>query len=116
MWSKAAGKRICRLRVAGVLGGALVAAPPAAAGDAAYGAYLAAECVTCHQPEAKGAIPPIAGMKTASFVKALHEYRAGHRPNPIMQNVARSLDDDQVEALATYFASLEAKETTREAK
>jgi cytochrome c553 len=29
-----------------------------------------------------------------------------------MQNVARSLDDDQVEALATYFASLE----TREAK
>ncbi len=110
MWSKAAGQRARRRRVVWVLGGALVAALPAGAGDAAYGAYLAAECVTCHQPNAKDAIPPIAGIGIASFVKALHDYRTGRRTNPIMQNVARSLDDEQIEALATYFASLEARE------
>jgi cytochrome c553 len=33
-------------------------------------------------------------------------YKDGARPNPAMRSVAGSLDDQQTEALALYFASL----------
>jgi cytochrome c553 len=80
---------------------------PAQPVDVAYGEYLASECMTCHReaPDQR-AIPPIAGLPRESFVDALRAYRAGRRINPVMKNVARSLDDRQIEALAAYFASL----------
>lgn len=77
------------------------------AADLAYGEYLAAECVTCHRTAVdQGAIPALVGLPTQYFVNALRDYRAGRRANPVMQNVARSLDDEQMAALAAYFASL----------
>ena len=88
---------------------AVLGANPAAglAADLAYGEYLATECVACHRsPVHEGAIPAILGLPTQYFVNALRDYRAGRRVNLIMQNVARSLDDTQIEALAAYFASL----------
>jgi cytochrome c len=82
----------------------------ASAADLAYGEYLASECVTCHRASGDdGAIPAIVGLPTREFVNALRDYRAGRRANPAMQNVARSLDDQQIEALAAYFASLREK-------
>ena len=82
----------------------------ASAADLAYGEYLASECVTCHQASVdEGAIPASVGLPTRYFVNALRDYRAGRRANPVMQNVARSLDDQQIEALAAYFASLREK-------
>lgn len=81
--------------------------PAARAADLAYGEYLASECVTCHRaPADEGAIPAIVGLPTAYFVNALRDYRTGRRQNPVMQSVARSLDDEQIAALATYFASI----------
>lgn len=86
---------------------ALGAAVPASAADLAYGEYLSAECITCHRTTVdEGAIPAIVGLPKQYFVNALRDYRAGRRANAVMQNVARSLDDEQVEALAAYFASL----------
>lgn len=82
-------------------------AAPTVAADLAYGEYLASECVACHGASVDGsAIPAIAHLPTADFVAALRAYRSGRRANPVMQNVARSLDDEQVGALAAYFASL----------
>ena len=89
---------------------ALGAQPPAGAADLAYGEYLASECVTCHRAAVdEGVIPAIVGLPRSYFVSALRDYRAGRRDNVVMQNVARSLDDDQIEALAAYFASLKEK-------
>jgi cytochrome c len=80
---------------------------PGVAADLAYGEYLSSECVTCHRAPAKErAIPAIIGLPQSYFVNALRDFRAGRRANPLMQNVARSLDDEQIEALAAYFASL----------
>jgi cytochrome c len=87
----------------------LLAAEPRAAlaDDLAYGEYLAAECVTCHRATVdEGAIPAIVGLPAPYFADALRDYRAGRRLNPVMQNVARALDDEQIAALAAYFASL----------
>lgn len=89
--------------VLGVSAGAVRAA------DLAYGEYLAQECITCHRRHVdKGAaIPVIAGRSAQYLTNALREYRTGRRVNPVMQNVARSLDPRQIEALAAYFESLE---------
>ena len=105
----AAGRRALKglLPMISVLGAPLSAASGV---DLAYGEYLASECVTCHRASVdEGAIPAIVGLPTRYFVSALRDYRAGRRANPVMQNVARSLDDQQIEALAAYFASLKEK-------
>jgi len=78
------------------------------AADLAYGEYLASECFSCHHAAVKdGAIPALVGLPAQDLVNSLHDYRTGRRGNPVMQNVARSLDNAQIEALAAYFASLE---------
>ena len=88
----------------------IIARNPGLAADPAYGEYLSSECVTCHRaPADEGAIPAIVGLPRPYFVNALRDYRAGRRTNPVMQNVARSLDDRGIEALAAYFASLAEK-------
>jgi cytochrome c len=85
----------------------IIARKPGLAADLAYGEYLASECITCHRVAVdEGAIPAIVGLPRPYFVNALRDYRAGRRTNPVMQNVARSLNDEQIEALAAYFASL----------
>lgn len=76
-------------------------------GDAEYGEYLAAECTTCHLVSGGDAgIPAITGWPEPDFVAALHAYRQGLRPNPVMQMMAGRLDDEQIAALAAYFATL----------
>ncbi len=82
------------------------AAAQAMEGDVAYGEYLAGECVTCHQisGEYKG-IPPIVGWPTDIFISILYEYRNEQRPNEVMQLISKKLTDEEMAALAAYFAS-----------
>ncbi len=77
-----------------------------------YGEYLSFECVACHRVSAEnGAIPVIAALPSEYFINALKGYRAGLRTHLVMQDVAQSLNDVQVEALAAYYAALrEAKQ------
>jgi cytochrome c553 len=89
-------------------GAAISGAAPA--GDAkllAYGRHLSAECSACHRPEGAAAgIPSITGREIQEFIATIGSYRNGERKNPTMVSVAQSLDDDQIKALATYFATL----------
>jgi cytochrome c553 len=81
----------------------------AAGGDRlnAYGRHLAQECTGCHRIDGiDNGIPSIIGWKADRFVATLKFYQSGARTNPVMVSVASSLDDRQLEALATYFASL----------
>lgn len=73
----------------------------------ALGRHLAQECTTCHRPDGiKNGIPSIVGLDPAYLTEALKMYRTGKRTNPTMVSVAQSLDDEQMEALARYFATL----------
>ena len=77
-------------------------------GDTEYGDYLSAECTTCHQRSgADAGIPSIIGWFEEDFVVAMHAYKQGLRPHPVMQMMAGRLDDEQIAALAAFFASLE---------
>ena len=72
-----------------------------------YGEYLSGECTGCHRAGADdGAIPPIIGLEPERFIAALKEFRQEVRTNPAMVSVAKSLDDEQIAALAAYFFSL----------
>lgn len=90
---------------------ALIMAFAAAAGNleemTAYGRHLARECTSCHSLDGtSGAIPSIVGKSQEEFIALLVAYRDGHKPNPVMVSVARSLDDEQMAALAAYLGSL----------
>jgi cytochrome c len=76
-------------------------------GDVEYGEYLAQECSTCHQRSGSDlGIPSITGWPEEDFVVAMHAYRRGLRPHQVMQMVASRLADDEIAALAAYFATL----------
>lgn len=76
-------------------------------GDAELGEWLAGECTTCHQRDGRASgIPAIAGWPEESFIDAMIAYREGARPHAGMQTVARRLNDEDIAALAAYFASL----------
>lgn len=77
------------------------------AGDAEYGAYLAGECVTCHQESGSfDGIPPIVGWPAESFVTAMRQYQDGERENAVMRTIAGRYNEEDLAALAAYFASL----------
>ena len=86
----------------------LTAIPPfAAAGDRELGQHLSSECVTCHQLSGKfQGIPTIVGWPDATFTAIMNEYRTRTRANPVMQNIAVKLSDEEIAALAAYFGSL----------
>jgi len=101
--------------IAGLAGAAALALCAWKAGDAgaqdakiqAYGRHLAQECTGCHRIDGiDNGIPSIIGWKAEAFIATVKFYQSGARTNPVMVSVANSLNEKQLEALATYFASL----------
>ena len=79
-------------------------------GDIEYGEHLAAECVACHATTGHNpGIPQIAGMHASGMVSILQAYRDKQLENVTMQTIAARLDDEQIAALAVYYASLKAE-------
>lgn len=79
----------------------------AMAGDVPYGEYLSGECASCHVAGAASAngVPQIDGLDREAMILALFQYRIGARDNQTMVNVAARLSDEEIVALADYFAS-----------
>ena len=76
-------------------------------GDAEYGEFLSAECKTCHQADGSAqGIPSITHWPEDAFVVAMHAYRRELRPHPVMQMIAQRLNDEEIAALAAYFATI----------
>ena len=102
--------RACHAALALTLGlGAL--GPGAVADDDAkarsYGRHLAQECTACHRIDGTdNGIPSIVGWEVDRFIATMEFYRTGERTNPVMVSVVKSLDEEQVRALAAYYASL----------
>ncbi len=76
-------------------------------GDPEYGEYLSTECTTCHQVDGDyDGIPSIVGWPDEDFVIAMHAYKRKIRPHPVMQMMAGRLSDEEIAAVAAYFAKL----------
>lgn len=77
-------------------------------GDVEYGAFLSSDCTTCHQASGgDDGIPSIVMWPEEDFVIAMHAYKNQTRPNPVMQMMAARLGNEEIAALAAYFATLE---------
>ena len=77
-------------------------------GDPEYGEYLSGDCTACHQVDGSyNGIPSITGWDEESFVWVVHEYKEKYRVHPVMQMMAGRLANDEIAALAAYFATLE---------
>lgn len=89
-----------RVRIAAVAAWAWVvpaaAAPPAGA----------ASCSGCHPASTAVASPVarLAGRDPAEIVKAMREFRAGARPATVMERIARGFTDEEVQAIAAWYA------------
>jgi cytochrome c len=85
---------------------ALSAVAPLRAADIELGRYLASECMTCHRSAtASSTIPNIFGLPEQHLTSVIRAYRRKELPNPVMQNVASRLKDDEIAALAAFFAT-----------
>lgn len=71
-------------------------------------------CVQCHGPGGQGIgedFPPLAGQPAAYLEDQLKAWRAGNRPagpQGLMGHIAERLDEDDLKAVAAYFAALPA--------
>lgn len=75
------------------------------AADVEFGRYLSSECTTCHgAAKSDSTIPVIHGLDETHFVEVIKAYRAKTLPNPVMQTIAGRLRDEEIAALAAYFA------------
>ncbi len=84
----------------------LATATGAHSADVELGRYLANECMTCHSSAtATSTIPNIFGLSEAHLNQVIRAYRAKSLPNPVMQNIASRLSDEDIGALASYFAT-----------
>lgn len=76
-------------------------------GDVEYGEYLASACTTCHQLDGSDqGLPSIIGWPTSIFATAMHAYKNKDRENPVMQQQAGALDNDEIAALAAFFSGV----------
>jgi cytochrome c553 len=88
---------------------AAVAAAPAPAQDPGYARNLSAACFTCHGTDGRsvGGIPPaLAGRNKDELLRALAEFKSGKRPATLMHQQAKGYTDQQLEAIAGYFAGV----------
>jgi cytochrome subunit of sulfide dehydrogenase len=88
-----------------------LAAPFCAAQDTTLGRSLAATCANCHgtNGQASDVVPGLAGVPAANIVGAMAEFKAGTRSATIMHQIAKGYTDDQVRAIAAWFAAQPAK-------
>ena len=79
-----------------------------AKGDAASGKEKSQVCQACHGLDGKSITPTypnLAGQHESYLVKALADYRAGRRTNPVMAPMAANLSDQDIEDLAAWYSS-----------
>ncbi len=72
------------------------------------GKALALTCAGCHGTDgsSKGpSMPAIAGMDPEVFIDAMTDYRNDKRNATIMNRIAKAYDDEQIKAMAWFFAS-----------
>jgi cytochrome c553 len=89
--------------------GCLAFAVAAQATDLEAGQQKAASCGGCHGVAGIGnnpAWPNLAGQKEQYLQIQLRAFRDGTRSNPMMNGMAKSLTDTDIENLAAYFSSL----------
>jgi sulfide dehydrogenase cytochrome subunit len=93
-----------RSAVAAAIGLASIAAAAAASAEPPAGA---AACTSCHpaSTRVKSPVPRLAGLDRAAIVRAMQEFRSGQRPATVMDRIAKGFTDDEIQAIAAWYAA-----------
>ncbi len=67
----------------------------------------AASCANCHGTDGRAApgMVSLAGVPQDQLVKKMLDYKAGRLPATIMHQLAKGYTDEQIAAIAAYFAA-----------
>ena len=67
----------------------------------------AAGCANCHgtNGQAQPGLASLACAAKADTVQKMQDFKAGRRPATIMHQLAKGYSDDQIEAIAAYYAA-----------
>lgn len=79
----------------------------AAAQDPNYARNLASACFTCHGTDGRsvnGVPPALAGRDRGELLDMMKGFKSGTRPATLMHQQAKGYTDQQLEAIAGYFA------------
>ena len=90
-----------------IFAAALLAALPVAAQDT-QGRNLAAGCAICHGTEGRPVtkdVIPLAGLPRDHIATQMRAFRDGKRPATVMHQIAKGYNDQQIDALAAWFAA-----------
>jgi len=85
----------------------LLASPATYAQDAAA-RNLASACAICHGTEGRPAtkdVVPLAGLPREHIASQMRAFRDGQRPATVMHQIAKGYTDQQIDAMAGWFAS-----------
>jgi cytochrome subunit of sulfide dehydrogenase len=90
--------------LAAAIGLGSIAAAVIAAAEPPAGA---AACSGCHPTSTHVTSPVVrlAGLDRAAIVRAMQEFRSGQRAGTVMDRIAKGFTDDEIQALAAWFAA-----------
>lgn len=91
--------------------GALGVAPAALAQAPNAARDIAATCANCHGSNgvSRGVVPSLAGQPKADVAAKMLEFKQNKRPGTIMPQIAKGFTDEQIDAVAAWFASQPSK-------
>jgi cytochrome c553 len=90
--------------LAAAIGLASIAAAVAASAELPAGA---AACSGCHPASARvtSPVPRLAGVDRAAIIKAMQDFRSGQRPATVMDRIAKGFTDEEIQAIAAWYAT-----------
>ena len=94
----------CQIAIAA----ALACLAPAAFAQSAGARNLAASCAICHGTDGRAVardVTSLAGLPKAHIVTQMKAFRDGSRPATVMHQIAKGYNDQQIDALAAWFAA-----------
>ena len=67
----------------------------------------AASCANCHGTEgrAQPGMESLAGLSKDDITKKMLDFKSGRRPATLMHQLAKGYSDEQIAAIAAYFAA-----------
>ncbi len=83
------------------------AAGLAMAQDALQVRSWAASCANCHGTNgmAQPGMEPLAGLRKEDIASKMLDFKNGRKPATVMHQLAKGYSDEQIQAIAAYFAA-----------
>ena len=97
-----------KLFISGLLVSTLGAISVGAYGQSLQVKQWSSSCFACHGTDgySEGGMASLAGKKKSDLIEKMKDYQSGKRVASVMHQLSKGYSDEQIEAIAGYFAAL----------